>query len=139
MRFRPRRDDDIDINVTSLIDVVLLLLIFFMVSTRFVDQSRLNLTLPSSAAKPLERMPASVEIAIAHDGQVAVGGRVVSDTSVPALRRALQEAAGEQKNPLIVINADRETGFQKVIDALDAARQAGFPRVTFPTKFRNQE
>lgn len=139
MKFRQRRTDDIDINVTSLIDVVLLLLIFFMVSTRFVDQSRLNLTLPSSSAKPLERMPASIEIAIAHDGQVAVGGRIVADPSVVALRRALVEAAGEQQDPLVVINADRETGFQKVIDALDAARQAGFPRVTFPTKFRNQE
>ena len=64
MKFRQRRPDDIDINVTSLIDVVLLLLIFFMVSTRFVDHSRLNLTLPSSSAKPLERMPASIEIAI---------------------------------------------------------------------------
>ena len=139
MKFRQRRPDDIDINVTSLIDVVLLLLIFFMVSTRFVDHSRLNLTLPSSSAKPLERMPASIEIAIATDGQVAVAGRVVATADAAALRRALVEAAGEQKDPLIVINADRETGFQKIVDALDAARQAGFPRVTFPTKFRNQE
>ena len=84
-------------------------------------------------------MPASIEIAIAHDGQVAVGGRVVGDASVGALKRALLDAAGDQKDPLVVINADRETGFQKVVDALDAARQAGFPRVTFPTKFRNQE
>ena len=139
MRFRPKHHEEIDINVTSLIDVVLLLLIFFMVSTRFVDQSRLNLTLPSSSAQKADKLPFSIEIALGHDGKVAVGGQALPQPSVPALRRALQEAAGEHKDPVIVINADRETGFQRVVDALDAARQAGFPRVTFPTKFRGAE
>ena len=136
MKFRRRRPEDVDINVTSLIDVVLLLLIFFMVSTRFVDHSRINLTLPSSSAKKATTPPADIEVVIGRDGEVAVGGKALVNASVDTVRRALQVAAGDDKDPVIVISADRDTGFQRVVDAMDAARQAGYSHVTFPTKPR---
>lgn len=142
MRFQQRRSEDIDINVTSLIDVVLLLLIFFMVSTRFVEQSKIDLTLPSASAEAPNKLPATIEIAIDSKGQVFVDGKALVNAKVGTLRQALADAkaakAGKEQ-PVVVISADRATAFQLAVDAMDAARLEGLTQVTFPMNVRNDD
>jgi len=139
MRFQPRRVEDIDINVTSLIDVVLLLLIFFMVSTRFVEQSKIDLTLPSASREAPAKLPSTIEISIDRRGQVWVGGKALVNGAVDTIRQALVDARAGRDDPTVVINADRTTDFQLAVDAMDAARQAGLTKVTFPMKVRDGE
>ena len=139
MKFRSRRPDDIDINLTSLIDVVLLLLIFFMVSTRFVEQSKIDLTLPAASLEAPAQLPVVVEVSINRQAQCYVAGRALVDARVDTIRRALLDASASLKDPVVVISADRETDFQRVVDVMDAARQANLTRVTFPLKVREPE
>jgi biopolymer transport protein ExbD len=138
MKFSSRKTEDIDINVTSLIDVVLLLLIFFMVSTRFVEHSQLKLTLPSASAAASTKPPAVIEVAIDHQSQFYVGGKALVNGQVDTLVQALREAAGGNE-PTVVISADRDTNFQRIVDVMDAAGKAGLSHVSFPTKVRDAE
>ena len=138
MKFSSRKTEDIDINVTSLIDVVLLLLIFFMVSTRFVEHSQLKLTLPSASAAASGQPPAGIEVAIDHQSQFYVGGKALVNGQVDTLVQALREAAGGNE-PTVVISADRDTNFQRIVDVMDAAGKAGLSHVSFPTKVRDAE
>lgn len=140
MRFQPRRVEDIDINVTSLIDVVLLLLIFFMVSTRFVEQSRIDLTLPSASREAPVKLPKAIEISIDRRGQVYVDGKALVNAKVETIRQALSEARADAPDePTVIVSADRSTEFQLAVDAMDAARQAGLTKITFPMKVREGE
>ena len=138
MKFSSRKTEDIDINVTSLIDVVLLLLIFFMVSTRFVEHSQLKLTLPSASAAASTKPPAVIEVAIDHQSLFYVGGKALVNGQVDTLVQALREAAGGNE-PTVVISADRDTNFQRIVDVMDAAGKAGLSHVSFPTKVRDAE
>ena len=137
MKFSSRRPEEIDINVTSLIDVVLLLLIFFMVSTRFVEHSQLTLPVASPAASA--RDPAVIEVSIDRQQQYYVDGKALINTSPRLLEQALREAAAGRESPTVVISADRETGFQRVVDVMDAASKVGLTRISFPTKAREAE
>lgn len=139
MKFSARRSEDIEINVTSLIDVVLLLLIFFMVSTRFVDQSQLKVTLPQSNAEVSNKAPSVVEVSISRNQHVYIAGKAVVNDQIQTLKQALLEAAARLEEPTVVISADRDTNFQRVIDVMDAASQAGLSHVSFPTKVRDAE
>jgi len=142
MRFQQRRSEDIDINVTSLIDVVLLLLIFFMVSTRFVEQSKIDLTLPSATREAPDRLPSTIELAIDSRGQVFIDGKALVNTQIQTIRQALAEARREKSDkgePVVVISADRATAFQLAVDAMDAARLEGLTRVTFPMNVRAED
>lgn len=140
MRFRQRRNDDIDINVTSLIDVVLLLLIFFMVSTKFIEQSKIDLVLPSATREKPQKLPNTINIAIDRRGQVFVDGKALVNAKLATLRQALAAAKAarpEQTEPIVVVNADRSTAFQLAVDAMDAARLEGLTHVTFPMNVRD--
>jgi biopolymer transport protein ExbD len=139
MKFSSRKTEEIDINVTSLIDVVLLLLIFFMVSTRFVEHSQLKLTLPSASAAASGQTPEVIEVAIDHQAQFYVGGKALVNGQVDTLVQALREAAGSGNEPTVVISADRDTNFQRIVDVMDAAGKAGLSHVSFPTKVRESE
>lgn len=133
MNFRPRQREDIEVNVTSLIDVVLLLLIFFMVSTRFVEESKIELVLPSASSHPVDSEPDAIEIVIDSRGQCFVNGKALVNSRQETLVQALTDAKGRARDPMVVISADRSTDFQRAVDAMDAARKVGLFRVTFPT------
>lgn len=141
MRFQQRRTEDIDINVTSLIDVVLLLLIFFMVSTKFVDPSKIDLVLPSASRETPDKLPATIDIAIDRRGQVFVDGKALVNAKIDTLRQALAAAKAAHAGgaePVVVVNADRGTAFQLAVDAMDAARLEGLTHVTFPMSVRDE-
>ena len=137
MNFRAPRDRELEINLTPLIDVVFLLLIFFMVSTTFVKESEIELTLPEASADKREVSDNRIDVAIERDGTVYVDDRALVNTQLDTLRKALSDAAREHDDPVVIISADAAASHQGVIDVMDAARQAGLSRVTFPTRRRD--
>lgn len=139
MNFRPRREEDIEINVTSLIDVVLLLLIFFMVSTRFIDESKINLTLPAASKEAGEHLPNVIDLTIDKRGQFFVNRKALVNGKISTIEQALRAAKPPKGDPIVVISVDRATQFQLAVDAMDGARHAGLYRITFPTAAREEE
>jgi biopolymer transport protein ExbD len=134
MNLRPAPKEPADINLTPLIDVVFLLLIFFMVSTTFNRDSELSIELPAATAEAQQRRPESIEVAIDAQGRFYVNGRQLLNTQSKSLRQALAAAAGEHKSPPIIISADAKTPHQAVVQIMDAARELGFVRLTFATR-----
>jgi biopolymer transport protein ExbD len=139
MNFRRERKDDVELNVTSLIDVVLLLLIFFMVSTTFAKKSTLNIILPEAAQELSEQELESVLIAIDAQGRVFVDNQALINTQLLTIREAIREATAGLRDPTIIINADANTSHQSVVRVMDAARQLSLTRITFTTRVYDEE
>ncbi len=138
MNFRAPRNSELDINLTPLIDVVFLLLIFFMVSTTFVKESEIDLTLPQASAELREDPVERINVAIDRNGDVFINDKGLLNAKVENIKQALQDARGENQDPVVIISADAATSHQTVVDVMDAARQAGLLRITFPTRMRPQ-
>lgn len=136
MNFRPQRTDDIDLNITPLIDIVFLLLIFFMVTTTFERESEISITLPESSREQVQTQDKTIEISIDKQGRVFVDGQALVNSQSATIREALDKAVREtgKAQPPLIINADAETAHQSVIKAMDAARQLGLRKVTFATR-----
>ena len=132
MKFRPTPREAPEISITPLIDVVFLLLIFFMVSTTFERRSELNVQLPEAGAPAGSGEDAVIDVVIDAEGGVRVEGRLLDEPRSDALRRALASAAvGQELAPRVVVSADARTPHQSVITVMDAARQAGLYRLSF--------
>jgi len=131
MNFRKRKIEELDVNMTPLIDVVFLLLIFFMVSTTFDRQSELNIELPEASGEISESEAVEIEIFIDARGRFAINGEQLVNNQSDTLLRVLRETAGSDKDPRIIINADKNATYQIVMTAMDATRQAGFVHITF--------
>ena len=135
MNFRPRRSDEPDINLAPLIDVVFLLLIFFMVSTTFVHESELEIKLPDSTSEVMSTDSESLEIAIDADGRFAVNGRVLDSSERGALREALIGYATEDPTQLVLLRADEFTPHRYVVRAMDVLAQIGMTRMSIATEY----
>lgn len=139
MRLRRRgRADEPLLDMTSLIDVVFLLLIFFMVSTTFNRESEINIDLPQASGKQLQAKKFHIEIGIDAQGRYFINQQAVVNTDIETLKRALRKVLGNHKNPQLIISSDRETPYQAVVTAMDAARQVGLTQLTFATKKRHE-
>lgn len=138
MNFRPRREEEVDVNLTPLIDVVFLLLIFFMVSTTFIRESEIELTLPEASAEAREEAVDKIEIAIDKDGRFFVNGNALINTQLATIRQALNEAKSDGGDPIVIISADAAATHQSVVTVMDAARLVGLTRITFPTKIHEE-
>ncbi len=138
MNFRGPKGDDFELNVTPLIDVVLVLLIFYMTTTTFVSESRMELTLPQASKEVPSDPPDKIDIAIDRQGNVFVNQRALLNTQLPTIRRALTEAHAGGGEPVVIISADAAASYQSVVDVMDAARQAGLYKITFPTRVRSE-
>jgi biopolymer transport protein ExbD len=132
MNLRPSRPDPPDINLTPLIDVVFLLLIFFMVSTTFKEDARIKVQLPEAQSEevPVEE-PDVLEILIDRTGTFYVNNRLVVDRKLDTLKKAIAGAAGDDREIPVVIKADARTPHQAVMTAMDAASQLGLLRFAF--------
>ena len=132
MNLRPDRTDPPDINLTPLIDVVFLLLIFFMVSTTFKDDARIKVQLPEAAGEEIPAdEPQVLEIVIDGAGTFYVNQRMVVDRKLKTLKKAIAGAAGEDREIPVLIKADAKTPHQAVMTAMDAASQLGLLRFAF--------
>ncbi|MBL4612097.1 ExbD/TolR family protein [Halopseudomonas sp.] len=135
MNFRRQRQEEASVNLTPLIDVVFLLLIFFMVSTTFTRETQLKLDLPEavSGEQVEDRDIQQIELTISATGDIAINDRTLVAPGFDTLKTALQrESAGDLSLPLI-ITADAQTPHQSVIMAMDAAGQLGFTRLRLTT------
>lgn len=133
MNFRHRRDNEPDVNITPLIDVVFILLIFFMVSTTFKQEFEVGLDLPQAASE--NRLNEKLlEITIDKNGEFYVNREKLVNTQAAILKQAMKKAANGNLKVPVVISADAKTPHQAVIQAMDAARQLGFSRLTFATQ-----
>lgn len=133
MRLGTKRRDDPELNLTSLIDVVLLLVIFFMLATTFVKEGRLRVELPEASATPDETPPAPVVITISAQGGYRVNERALINNSRETLRATLLKVAdGETRQP-VTIRADARATHQSVVTAMDVAARLGFTQVNIAT------
>ena len=139
MNLRHARREAPEINLTPLIDVVFLLLIFFMVSTTFEHDSELSIELPEAATEAEPAQKESIEIAIDQQGRYYVNGRRLVNTQVSSLKQAILKAADTRESPPLIISADAETPHQAVVTVMDAARQLGFLHLTFATRLTQEE
>ena len=130
---------DVDINLTPLIDVVFLLLIFFMVSTTFIKESEIELTLPQATEDIREELTEKIQVSIDRNGTVFVNQQALSSARLDAIRQALNRVREDGGDPVVVIRADAAASHQAVVDVMDASRQAGLYRITFPTRLRQAE
>jgi biopolymer transport protein ExbD len=128
---RPREEPEI--NLTSLIDVVLLLLVFFMVSTSFIKATEIRLQLPQADAMPRVDPPAEIEIMVSAAGDYFVDGQELVNRRPETLQRALEQVAGEQRNLPVTIRADGRVAHQSVVTALDIVGRLGFSQVLIAT------
>lgn len=139
MNLRSAKKQSPEVNLTPLIDVVFLLLIFFMVSTTFDRDAQLIIDLPEASVEPVEATEEPIEIAIDSHGRFYVGGKQLVNTQIKSIKHALLKAAGERTEPTLVISADAQTPHQAVVTVLDAARQLGFFHLTFATQFTSKD
>ncbi|GMR15184.1 MAG: biopolymer transporter ExbD [Gammaproteobacteria bacterium] len=135
MQLRATKPEDPEINLISLIDVVFLLLIFFMVSTTFEQQAVLKVDLPeaSSITRP-ENQPNRFELVIDINGQYYLNDRQLVDGRPSTLRAAFNEAAGENRDIPIILRADAGTPYHFVVTAMDVMAQLGFTGLSIATE-----
>lgn len=133
MNLRPRRSEEPDVSLTPLIDVVFLLLIFFMVSTTFKHESELKVELPQASAEASEKMPKTLEIVIDAQGRYSIGDQQVVNRRLNTLKRAIAQAADGRTDIPLVIRADGRAPHQAVVTAMDAAGQLGFVHLSIAT------
>jgi len=133
MNFRPRGKNTPELNLIPLIDVLIVLLIFLVLTTTFSHEAALHIHLPE-AGEHAEEQNKGVELTIDAEGNYLVDGHPVFPNQLEMLKKALLEAAGGNKDPLVTISADKSTRHQAVMSALDAASQLGFVHVTFAAK-----
>ncbi|MEE4107919.1 MAG: biopolymer transporter ExbD [Halieaceae bacterium] len=130
MKFRRQPREALNVNLTPLIDVVFLLLIFFMVSTTFTRETQLAVDLPEATGLARDEVDEQIEILIDERGQFRVNGRALVDGRMRTLQAAMYEIAQGDTTLPLVISADAEAPHQYVVRAMDAAGQMGFSRLS---------
>jgi biopolymer transport protein ExbD len=133
MRLGSRRSEDPELNMTSLIDVVLLLVIFFMLATTFVKEGRLRVELPKADTMPAEAPLDPLVITITAQGGYRVNERTLVNNARETLRVALQKVAGDDTHRTVTIRADARATHQSVVTAMDVAARLGFTQVNIAT------
>lgn len=131
LRTRPREEPEI--NLTSLIDVVLLLLVFFMVSTSFLKATEVRLQLPQADAMPREEPTREIEIIVTASGDYFVDGQELVNRRPETLQRALQRVAGDGRELPVTIRADARASHQSVVTAMDIVGRLGFREILIAT------
>ena len=131
---RGARNEEPEINLIPLIDVVLVIIIFLMLTTTFSKVSGLSINLPSAAADG-EPAASEIVVAVTAAGDVLVNSQPVGGRAVDAIAAALAKAVpAGAKEPVVVVNADAKATHQSVIDVMHAAQRAGLPHITFATQ-----
>lgn len=134
MRIRDRRaEDNPEINLVPLIDVILVLIIFFVITTTFDARSVLKLELPRADGQPNEAQTKSLSVLVNAEGRYFVDDREALRTDVESLKRTIADVAGDDRERPVLLRADARTPHQAVVTALDALGQLGFRRISIAT------
>jgi biopolymer transport protein ExbD len=134
LKFQRKQREEVELNMTSLIDVVLLLLIFFMMSTKFIDEGRLHVRLPAAGVQPDQSsLKETVEIEVTAEGNYRVGGRDLVNNSPDTLATALARATNGNRAQPLTIRADARAVHQSVVTAMDVAGRLGYRQINIAT------
>lgn len=133
MNIRPRNREELSLDITPLIDVVFLMLIFFMVSTTFVHQSNLKITLPESSQNAQSEQSQQLELTITADGEYFLNGKPLVNRKRDTIEKALSKEWDQAKPVPLVVRADAKTPHEDVVRALDAAGRVGISQVAIAT------
>lgn len=134
---RGKKHEELEMNLVPLIDVLLVIIIFLVVSATFSRVSELQINLPTAEANSPEEKPLIINVDVDASGHYVVNKVAIADGTVDAIAKALLNAVGDKKEPTIVINADASTTHQSVINVMEASRQAGYTRITFATQVKS--
>ena len=135
MRFRPRAfREQPEINFIPLIDVLLVILIFLMVTTTYSRYAELQINLPTAEAERQPERPDQIDVAVDTQGHYSVNRNPTPFNGSAAFSAVLRSVAGSMKDPVVVISADANAPHQSVINVMEAARIAGYSRITFTTQ-----
>lgn len=130
MKFRRQRREEMNVNLTPLIDVVFLLLIFFMVSTTFTRETQLSVDLPEASGLAREEVDQQIEVLIDELGNYRVNGRPIVDSRMRTLQAAVYKISQGDTTLPFIISADAQAAHEYVVRAMDAAGQMGFSRLS---------
>jgi biopolymer transport protein ExbD len=134
MRLQTYNKEEPKVDLTSLIDVVFLLLIFFMVSTTFERESVLKVDLPeASAVEEREELPETLELVIDDQGRMFLNNQRLLDSRAETIQAAMEQLAGERRDVPLILRADRQTPHHFVVTAMDVAAQIGFLNLSIAT------
>ena len=134
MNLKPRQHEEPEINVVSLIDVVLLLVVFFILSSRFTDEGRLRVRLPQASAVPLEKVGGEpLVLSVTQQGSYLVNEHELINASPQTLRAAILKATGSDRSVRVTLRADARATHQSVITAMDVLGRLGFAEVNIAT------
>ncbi|SFR48392.1 biopolymer transport protein ExbD [Marinobacter daqiaonensis] len=134
MKFKRQRSQEVGVDLTPLIDVVFLLLIFFMVSTTFTRESHLNIQLPEARGEAAETEVSEIDVVVNADGHYIVNDRSLVNNQRKTLEQAIREASGGETGVPFIITADARTPHEFVVRAMDVAGELGFTQLSITTE-----
>lgn len=134
MNFKLKSRDEFNLDITPLIDVVFLLLIFFMVSTTFKHESEINITLPSASNKTVTQKVDAINIGLDLQGNIYVDGKKLINSEFKTIESALFDRIEKSEKPPVIISADSNVKYQSVIYLLDTLRQLELVKITYATQ-----
>ena len=134
MKFRRQSNQEVSVNLTPLIDVVFLLLIFFMVSTTFTKKTELQIELPEADGEQAEQQVDQVEVEINAEGDYSVNDQRLNSNNREALLERIRQVAGDDTSIPFVITADAKTDHELVVRAMDVAGTLGFSALSISTQ-----
>lgn len=134
MKFRRKVVHDVEINLTPLIDCLLFILVFLLLTTTFYEKSRINLTLPDAQGVPERQYDRKIEVIIDAKGHYTVNGQSVPTQDISDISSAIKKAAEGKHDAMFVITADAQSTHQDVIRVMDVAGQLGFVNINISTK-----
>jgi biopolymer transport protein ExbD len=139
MKFERQLTEEVSVNLTPLIDVVFLLLIFFMVTTTFTRDTNLLINLPEASGEIMDVSPEQIEVMVAQNGSYAVNGRGLVNTQLSTLIDAIEEMSEGDRSLPVIITADANTSYQSVVTVMDAVAQLGFSQLNIATSQETEE
>ncbi|MCL6233400.1 MULTISPECIES: ExbD/TolR family protein [Acinetobacter] len=134
MKFKRRQVEDIHINLTPMIDCLMFILVFLLLSTTFNQMSRMNLTLPDAQGVPPKNYDQKIEVVVDSTGHYSVNGQSLASKEVSDLNTAIKQTANDRRDLMFVIAADAKATHQDVIRVMDVAGQLGFVNINISTK-----
>jgi biopolymer transport protein ExbD len=139
MKLSPQKQEEPDVNLTPMIDVVFLLLLFFMVSTSFIRESSLKVDLPEATSQATTEKISPIDIIINANGNFIINDVTLIDADRESIAELLKKVAGDNPDPHIIISADAKSEYQNIVTAMDTAQQLGYTRLTLATRQKTTE
>jgi|TARA_B110000014_G_C20047377_1_gene544691 biopolymer transport protein ExbD len=129
-----KKNEEFEINFIPLIDVLLVIIIFLVVSTTFSRFSEIKINLPSANAQPAEKQDFVINVTVTKDGKYAVNEEAIDADNISGIAVILDKISNKNLDTPVVINADAKATHQSVINVMEASRQVGLTKITFTTK-----